>query len=364
MAIIEAIAIDIFKTLAVNIIEGKLKNISTINIFKTNNSDQFLKLNTLDLIKFYNKTEPFSYYIDINNLYVIPGSLILEDFFGHYLDELITENKIKYKYQETSFNLSNELLSFSKPVADIISKNKKLYNGNTVRLEDIKKDSERCYTIILQNATYYDGLKSNYALDIPIIDKNKTIREYLHDSNKLPKYKKSKLANHIGVVCMIETADGYLIAQKRSSQVANNANTLSSSSSGTVEDIDLVENDTNFFKNIFNSIKRETLYEIGVTIEAKKTIFMGGIRDFKRGGLTDFHFYTKINYNFSDVVKTLENAPENFETDQLVKFNISASSKEDFIFNIKDILLRKLNSNITFDAGLLLYTKYKLENKF
>lgn len=197
-----------------------------------------------------------------------------------------------------------------------------------------------------------NSLATNFAMDFKPKDIKKTLREHLSEqSGQLCRINKSPLVNHIGVICMVESADGFIIVQKRSSGIANRPNTFSSSVSGALDWKDFSSGKEAHLEGAV----REGVEELGIILHDIE--FLGLVREFLRGGKPEMYFYTKSKYSFEEIKNNWTKAKDRQESDRLSGYHLDTANSSNFTFqkNICDIIENVGNkANLTLVAGLLL----------
>lgn len=198
--------------------------------------------------------------------------------------------------------------------------NSRLYDGRVASLRKLEKTDEG-WIADLCPASYFDALATNFrGMDLQPEGEPCTLRELLHGRTKaLEPFHQSPLVNHLGIVCLIETADRKLIVQERSDAVANRGLTLSASVTGAIDFQDVEHARQLQGGNLLSlsalarvALAREAMGELGIGIEQIR--FLGLIREFERGGKPELYFYARSPLAFSNVVHAAKTrAPERFE---------------------------------------------------
>ena len=201
--------------------------------------------------------------------------------------------------------------------------------------------------------------------------RSQSLRGLLHGKGKLEPFDDSQLANDIGLVCMIESADGMMVFQNRSSKVANRPLTISSSVSGALNKLDIAmrpQRNELSLKDITLGLFRETLGELNVEIRTLR--FLGIIREFLRGGKPEFYFLATSNSSLENIRSAHAHAEEKMESKSVdgFEFHSKAVGSDDcsrFAFQqrvIDAIVKYDRVANFTFVAGLLLAASHVLRN--
>lgn len=325
-------------------------------IFRKGLADEFMKLNSNELLVYY-KNEKF---FEVN---LIDKGFVLPIIQEKTCEEL---SSLKLKLISETFELSNFLDAYTTPILNLLSKDKKKFDGLVTRIHSVQKSK-----ITFQKANYFDGVATNFAMDYLPKGRVESLRQIVHgEKQKLNSFSKSLLVNHCGIVCMIETIDGQLIIQNRSSSVMNRARTNSASITGVVNWLDFQDSDSNDYLNlIVKSVKREAIEELRV--EPLNIVFLGLFRELIRGGKPEFYFYAKIDKSFTEVLKSIKTMnvegkkefrnlkPFNFRSNQLDGTERKRSS---FQKRIEKLLLEiGEKSNLTLMAGILICSNYFIQ---
>ena len=324
------------------------------------------------LLEFYEKEDHISILINNHN-HVIPACYAIRPKANGDLNM----QDIKVTIDKDKFNTSTSLDEYTIPILKDAKKAKergeKVFNGSVVRLKSINKKSHETI-VTIQLASYFDALSTNFTMDHKPQSRSHTLREWLHNKNKkLGSFEKSKLVNHIGVVHMIESTDGMIIVQKRSKKVVNRTCTFSSSASGTLTwtVAEGAINEEGFITAVHKGSLMETDDELGVILDSE-TYFLGAIRDYERGGMPDFYFFSQSSKSLREIQKSQKTAEESWESDEIIGFEFlsdqvskQVQSRIEFQKRIDKILkskeLKELDVNLTLYAGLLLTAENVLQ---
>jgi len=155
----------------------------------------------------------------------------------------VSEQKITIKYSEEWFELDHQLNWWTgdrlRALEDAV-KGEQLFNGDPFRIISIR-EAQGNREIEVGRCKYFDSLRTSFSLDFVLPREGKSLREILHGSKgTFGQLGNARLPNHMGLVVIIETVDGQIVAQERSSKVQIRPGTLSASVSGTFEKNDLV----------------------------------------------------------------------------------------------------------------------------
>lgn len=248
--------------------------------------------------------------------------------------------------------------------------NSRLYDGRVASLRKLVKTDEG-WIADLCPASYFDALATNFrGMDLQPDGEPCTLRELLHGRTKaLEPFHESPLVNHLGIVCLIETADRKLIIQERSDAVANRGLTLSASVTGAIDFQDVEHARQLQGGNLLSlsalarvALAREAVGELGIEIEQIR--FLGLIREFERGGKPELYFYARSSLSLASTVGSARlKASERFETTGLLGIpfgNESAGgefrgtqSLEQRFRALQDLAWNRGNTTLRCGIGLL-----------
>jgi len=283
------------------------RGISLISrIVRRSHSQKYLSLSSTDLISFYQKEEALSETLG-EEVYQLPITLVIPPS----VDGPITKEKIQYKLFRNHYEMRKEIAPYTAPVIANLNKQKKYFDGSVVSLRDMEIQDN---SILLKfaPASYFQGLATNYSMDHRPRNCSTTLRERVHGTSRnLCNFKDSYLANHIGVGCMLETIDGYIVASRRSKRVSIWPKSLAISINAVLKYDDIYKNiegsetEQGDLGDLAKCAFREGLEELG--IRPQNLLFLGLVRDFLRGGKPDFYFYGRSNLTFNEMKKSPKN---------------------------------------------------------
>lgn len=329
-------------------------------------SDLYTTLVGEHLCAFYKSEKHVLISID-GNEYLVPGSFAIKPVASGAL----SDQTIQFNVEKTKYKLPESILPYAKPVLAKAKIDTRLFDGEVVRLASLSKNATGSEIATLQLASYYDAIATNFSMDNRPSSQPQTLRQYLHGaSSSLSNFETSPLVNHIGVVLMIETADGMLSAQVRSDNVANRPNTISASASGTLDwrDIASLPGPINI-EAIAQGSLREAQRELGIA--PISVAFLGALRDYERGGMPDFYFYARIDAALATISARHKDAEEAAESKSITGFELHSEqlihdnehSRINFHKRVHLILDKTADSaNLTFYAGTLLAANHILKN--
>jgi|GEM_PF-6685175 len=261
-----------------------------------------------DLLNLYSNNDKMEVVLSNYSVY-LPQQLISSNIQGKFDECFVELSEDCYKTEPFEYNHSFKkicsLIEEAKKQEILHNTGKLPSNGRNLRLSNMKiihKNSKPYILTAHQPVYYWTGLGTNYSLDSAFNTNNTSfrLREILHKNGKLCHLSQSMLANPIGINILIISADGQLILQHRDKTPAVRPSEACSSASGTVDDKDVYHKD--FSHPILAALFRETEEEIAVRAEdLHEIVFLGAIREFLRGGLTDFFFASKCSLSAAEI---------------------------------------------------------------
>jgi hypothetical protein len=320
---------------------------------------------TTELIEFYENVLPVSITLGGKEIQ-LPFELVLAPFpVGSFV-----EQPISICFTDQAYKPPPSIDVYTSSVK-AEARGRGLYDGNVVRLRKLENNSGGA-TIYVETAKYFDSLATNFAMDHKPTGRLQSLRDHLHGPIKaFNAFHDDVLVNHIGLVCMIETADGQLVVQIRSRDVANRPWTRSSSVSGVLDLFDLKSIGSHkkiALKDVALGICREAFEEIGVLIEDAH--FLGLFREMLRGGKPELYFFARSRESFSEIVEARRYAQDKGESINLEGFDFRSQnnapnrvSAKDFISAFDQRVLGILSAvektaNMTLIAGTVLAAAY------
>ncbi|MEJ2463485.1 MAG: hypothetical protein P8098_17925 [Candidatus Thiodiazotropha sp.] len=322
-------------------------------------AERYQSLSAEELNTFYRAEMPLEITL-AGRRYILPMSIITELSNSSDRPSEIRCYKLPDKY-----SVPDVLIDYTKPVLKALEKDSKSHDGQVTRLASF--DSNKLF---VQEASYYEGVATNFSMDHLPRGRKESLRELLHsESGSFGSFDKNPLVNHIGVICMVETGDGKLIVQKRSRKVTNRGGTLSSSSSGVVDWTDIAFKEAPFsLESLAESTFRESFEELHVSI--KKIVFLGLLREFLRGGKPEVYFFARTEEPFQTVYnKWRVSAKDKVESKDLIEYEFHSDrigkdelSRDAFKERVRRILDQVGdNANLTLVAGVILAAQHQLK---
>lgn len=301
----------------------------------------------------------------------IPQILIFDN-----IEKNLKLSQITLKIRKDSFILDEK----EKKLTDIFFNKWKKYlrkyahcsNGKNCRLTNIKGTKFE-----LQYVRYENYVRTNLILDARKKKEDKTLRERVHSNGRLEELSDSKLANNLGINFLLFTEDGFLVLQKRSTEVAFRCGEICPSSSGTVDDNDFIQTESTLGEM---PILRETCEELGVDKDKKnykKLVFLGITRELVRGGEPEMFFFAETKYSKEHFKKECRDARDKDEHKNIMFFNfgeigrealITKEKKQKFLSKIDEFFDEYLKNSadgeaITLKANLVLWIRYRLKEQ-
>jgi len=216
---------------------------------------------------------------------------------------------------------------------------RKLFNEVCLRLISMQyrqlPEQFKCVLFEIQEADYFDYIQTNLCLDVKLSKKSTSLREKIHiDQNDhcLEELNESRLANILGINILLETSDGTLIFQRRSSRTLVRPNQICSSVSGTLSKADVPEYNKEFnLEELLPLFFREMSEEVGVKLSdvyRNKVKFLGVTRELIRGGQPEIFLTAQLNLDKNTIVHMYNQAPDRFESTSLLFFDMECLAIE------------------------------------
>lgn len=317
-------------------------------------AERYLLLDGEALFSFYRNESPIQITF-ADQAFVLPAVLAHEPVG----EGRLAEQPLAFAVSSKPFTVSNALDSFVQPVRVSAESDARLFNGRVVRLADLSSSNGAVCP-----AHYYDALATNFAMDHKPSGRTESLREILYAAaGALGPLRGNALVNHIGLVCILETSDGMLVAQRRSAQVANRAHTISASVSGALNWMDIwrIEDGMQLpLSGLVAGAIRESLEELGT--EPDQLRYLGIVREYLRGGKPEVYFYGRTSASLGELTTARRNAEGRKESKSLEGFEFQservsndAESRNAFQERVRGTLEQCGDTaNFTFVAGVLL----------
>lgn len=325
-------------------------------------AERFPRMPDDQLLRFYNKELPISFELN-NTTYAIPAIYAHKPTSGgEILKQHLTFNVVERLYE-----MPSKLEAYTKPVikeADArAARDENFHNGTVARLASLGQQVG-----VLTPAKYFETLATQYHPEFIPDGRSRSMRQTIsNNSGALGEIDVNGIANDIGVVFMLETLDGMLVAQHRSKEVSFRPDTLSSSASGSC-DWDkvfiLLPDGTPphsiTLSELAHGATRE--FEDELNTRPSELRYLGIIREYERIGKPEIYFYARSRETLSGVLENQLQAKERREYYKLEGFEFDSASmdgssdaKSEFMTRVEKILTQNAEkANFTFTAGTLL----------
>ena len=300
--------------------------------------------------------------------YLLPQVLILNN-----IERKLDLSQIGFKLEDKPFELKDNIRALTevpfKQLVIYLRKKRRYSNEQNLRLINILEEKDGAI-LKVQPVEYKYYVHTNLVLDAKSKEKEQTLREYLHSDGKLEKLKESLFANHLGINILLFTADGSLIMQERSGEVAFRTKELCPAASGTVSFTDVP---TEITLEKMPKL-REAFGEIGIIktdIPTNQIFFLGITRELIRGGQPEMFFFGKTNLSEKQIRDKWEDAKDKWESKKLVFFHfgqiahkdlINVMEKHKFLSKIDEFIDKYINKlSIPLLTSVALWIKYRME---
>lgn len=186
---------------------------------------------------------------------------------------------------------------------------KQFFNGENARVVEWNALTR---TLVFQGSWYFDYLKTNLALDVPIPIVG-TLRQYVAEGGKLESLRASRLANAGGINGLIFTNDGHMIVQSRRDNVLIRPREICSGFSGTIDKSDIVHAIASGGTLAEFDAPREMVEELGINADEIVTRgFLGLTRELIRGGTPEMFYALDIALSADEVLGRMPKDREGF----------------------------------------------------
>jgi hypothetical protein len=311
-------------------------------------AEKSLLLDEKALLAFYRREDPIE--IKLADAYVLPATLLHEPVG----DGRLASQTLTFEMEAIPFTVSTTLDAYVKPIRALAQRDKRL-----------ALDGDRG---VLRPAAYFDAVATNFSMDHKPAGHAESLREFVHKEHRLDLLSNSLLANHIGIVVMVETADGRLVAQCRSGDVANRPFSISASVSGALNwtDIWRGRGEQVGLSALIAGAFREQLEELGS--EPQRVRYLGLAREYLRGGKPELYFFARVGVSEAELVALHQKAEGRGESKTLKCFDYHSERVDEtdgtrysFVKRVEKILERTTESaNLTFVIGTVLASKHML----
>ncbi len=320
-------------------------------IIKIKSKVEVTRLKSVEELKKYYKIKalmpsPFK----IAYQYILNKTLINDDvWIPGIIEKIFFSNKNIYlePVDQTDWSWANILDKLIKPNEDSYALSFKTIGWNELKIRPLKiKDEDDNVVIYVQPTTYYYSFITNFSCDLKIKGmRDITLREILEPLlisqnpdrplRSIEELKNVPISNHLGIGIIIITKDGYILLQRRSSNVAVEQNVVGPTIAGSLDwktlayfsngnnkinIIDLVQQEISESEELsYPKISDYTLYPVAIA------------RNLRHLGKPDIYLIGFLNKNVRDVLVETQTGSE---------------------VEIREILLYKISNN-TLDSNLI-----------
>lgn len=296
-------------------------------------AERYLSLTSAQLCAFYSNENPLTYEFG-GKAFQLPMSLLISPTSS----ESAENEKIKIALIPQKYEIPSRISIYTTPLLERLKKgtDSRLFDGEVVRLQAIDNSGDNRWDLTVAQGSYFDALTTNFAMDHRPSGINQSLREFLSwHTRVLGNLSESPLVNHIGVVCMVESADGMLVVQKRSAKVANRPGSMSSSVSGALDWADIRNERQWSVIGLASGTLRESFEELGV--HPQQLWFLGLVREYLRGGKPEFYFFAKSDRPYHEIAKRRKTAQDRSESKRIVPYDFHT-----------DLINDNMNSKLAF----------------
>lgn len=322
-------------------------------------TDRYVTLDGPELLAFYSNERPLAIGIGGRN-YVLAASLLHRPITGG----LLSAQLLQFTQDSGRFAPPSSIDAYVASTKARIEQDRRLWDGKVIRLAALQSNEAR-----IQPASYFDSLATNFAMDNVPSGRAESLRQFSQRRGSLGDLHSSPLVNHIGVVCMVETADGMIVAQHRSKDVALRPRSTSASVSGVLhwDDIARLPHASGVrLDSMLQGALREAEEELGTDLHDCR--YLGLIREFQRGGKPELYFFAKSLLSFHQIETCWRKAKDRSESISLLPFEFHSArtagnhnSLFQFQERVGSVLERAdADANFTFTAGVLLSANHVL----
>ena len=266
----------------------------------------------------------------------------------------------------TSYRLDKGVAAYAQPIREILMEDERFFDGTVVRLDAQGADG----TISVRPGSYFDAVATNFTIDHAPPGPPLSLRDYLHGQHHaLNALAVCRLVNNIGMGCMVETADGMLIGQWRTNNVAIWKGMVSVSVGGGMEWEDVMKHadgDSTFLDACMHTVRREAMEELGISL--KNIVFLGWIRELLRGGKPEFYFFARCDETMAQLMNHRVYERDQLEVAKIEGYSFHSDkvgnddrSRSAFQSGVNKMLASLWDrSSPTFPLGVLLSSEYIL----
>ena len=216
----------------------------------------------------------------------------------------ITDNQCEFQVIPDVFETAPEIKQVRQQLIEFQTYGKTYRNDPKARLSEFSINQNGAPILTFQKVKYADYIVTNNSMEIVPTGSTQTIREILEPGPRLKTLSESKCSNHLGLNCLVLTADNKIILQRAGMQKITGGGQTTSSASGAM---DFKES----FVNPFECMQAELFEEIGLTQEETaeiKAIAIG--RELARGGKPEMFFILRTNLIAQEILDRQPNDPD------------------------------------------------------
>lgn len=204
-------------------------------------------------------------------------------------------NKTPFKTAEDIEKVRDSLIAFQ-------TKGKNYSDNPKSRLDSFVIGNR--FLMTFSKVNYSDYIVTNNSMEI-VLPSGKTVRDVLEPGPELKPLSESKCSNHLGISCLMITADNKLILNVGTQSKITGAGKISSSASGSM---DYKEPHVTPFE-----VMHAELYEELGIVPSEKTSDIRAIalaRDLQRGGKPEMFFVMYTAYKADDILSMVGSDPD------------------------------------------------------
>jgi len=287
----------------------------------------------------------------------------------------VEKQNISYKLIKEAYTPPGRIDYYTQPVLQELEKQNHYTNGQVVSLRE-SSQRDKSLQMTMNCGSYYDSLSTNFAMDHKPKTAQKSLREFIHgESGTLLEFTNSPLVNHLGIGCLVESADGFLVASKRASKgVSQLPRSWSISINGVLGYEDICRDlsspvpEEGTLADIARGVFREGRAELG--IQVKDLRFLGMLREYCRGGKPELYFYGRSSKSISDIRESSRKAQEQSEIKGIegIEFHSDLlTSDRDSILSLYHRIVAAFKrmdgkANLTLACGVILTAEFFLNS--
>lgn len=231
------------------------------------------------------------------------------------------EHECDFQTKIEVFKTDHKIEAIRDSLIDFLTKGKTYHDGAKARLVSVADENGRL-NFIFQPVNYSDYIVTNNAMEVIPPGWNQSIRDLLEPGPNLTSLKDSKSSNHLGLSCLVLTADKKLIMQKATSNVISGAGKVKCSASGAMDWQDP-------FANSFEVMQAELYEELGLSHEETSTLQAIAVaRELARGGKPEMFFMLKSELTSTDITARIATDPEK-EVESIFTIDLAGSDQGD-----------------------------------